>query len=156
MLFRSPTIDYFVLPEDFVAAPETFSEKVLALPKEAIPTAPRPFNPVPPRAPDGKVRVAIPASTMKLNPRLFEAIGRIARAAKTPAEFHFYPLAGTGLPFVELARAVKAVIPGGVVFPEAPHEIYMERLAHCDMFLCPFPYGNMNRDRKSTRLNSSY
>jgi hypothetical protein len=140
----SPTIDYFVLPEDFVAAPQTFSEKVLALPKEAMPTAPRPFKKISPRPPDGKVRIAIPASTMKLNPRLFEAIGRIAQGAKSQTEFHFYPLAGTGLPYVALSREVKARIPDGTVFAEAPHEVYMERLAHCDMFLCPFPYGNMN------------
>ena len=30
------------------------------------------------------------------------------------------------------------------MFPETPHERYMERFAECDLFLCPFPYGNMN------------
>ena len=59
-------------------------------------------------------------------------------------EFHFFPLAGTGLPYLELSRAVKAQVPGAVVFPELPHEAYMERLSKCDLFLSPFPYGNMN------------
>jgi predicted O-linked N-acetylglucosamine transferase (SPINDLY family) len=30
------------------------------------------------------------------------------------------------------------------VFPEAPYDVYLSRLAACDLFLCPFPYGNMN------------
>ena len=40
----SPTMDYFVLPEDFVGSPAWFSEKVLGLPKEAMPFAPRPLK----------------------------------------------------------------------------------------------------------------
>ncbi len=140
----SEAMDHFILPEDFAGAPETFSEKVLAVPKAAMPFAPRPFTPFPRPAPDGTIRVAIPASTMKLNPRLFDAVARIVSGAKSPTEIQFFPLAGTGLPYIELLRVVKARIPGAAVFAEAPHEVYMERLSKCDLFLCPFPYGNMN------------
>jgi len=94
--------------------------------------------------PDGTIRVAVPASTMKLNPRLFDALARIAAGASSRLEFHFFPLAGTGLPYLELSRVLKAQVPGATVFPELPHEAYMERLSKCDLFLCPFPYGNMN------------
>src|SRR5437868_12828504 len=140
----SETMDYFILPEDFVGSAETFSGKVLAVPKAAMPFAPRPFAPIPKPAPDGIVRVAIPASTMKLNPAVFEAVGRIVAGAKSKVEIQFFPLAGTGLPYVDLLRVVRARIPGAEVFPEAPHEVYMQRLSRCDLFLCPFPYGNMN------------
>jgi hypothetical protein len=81
---------------------------------------------------------------MKLNPRFFVALSRIAHEAKSRLEFHFFPLAGTGLPYIELTRAVKAQVPNTTVFPELPYEAYMERLAQCDLFLSPFPYGNMN------------
>jgi hypothetical protein len=148
----SETMDYFILPEDFVGAPGTFSEKVLALPKAAMPFAPRPFQKLPKDAPDGTVRVAVPASTMKLNPKVFAALAEIVARAKTRTEIQFFPLAGTGLPYIELARVVKARIPGATVFPEAPHEQYMERLNRCDFFLCPFPYGNMNSIVDSFRL----
>jgi len=148
----SAAMDYFILPEDFVGSEDTFSEKVLGLPRAAMPFAPRPFTPMPRPLPDGTVRVAIPASTMKLNPLLFDALARIAREVRTPTEFQFFPLAGTGLPYVELARVVKSRIPGAKVFPEAPHDTYMERLSRCDMFLCPFPYGNMNSIVDSFRL----
>lgn len=140
----SSAIDYFVLPEDFVGSPDCFSEKVLALPKAAMPFAPRPIAPISRPARDGTVRVAIPASVMKLNPPLFDALARIAAGAKTPAEFHFCPLLATGLPYFELSRIVHATIPRATVFPEVPHDVYLQRLAHCDFFLCPFPYGNMN------------
>jgi predicted O-linked N-acetylglucosamine transferase (SPINDLY family) len=140
----SPAIDYFVLPEDFVGAPGCFSEKVLGLPQAAMPFAPRPFKtPLKPQS-DGVVRVAIPASTMKLNPLIFDVLARIAGQVKTRTEFHFFPLAGTGLPYIDLVRVTRARVPGATVFPEAPHDTYMERLARCDLFLCPFPYGNMN------------
>ena len=44
---------------------------------------------------------------------------------------------------LELSRIVRATVPR-TVFPEVPHERYMAHLAECDLFLCPFPYGNMN------------
>jgi predicted O-linked N-acetylglucosamine transferase (SPINDLY family) len=31
-----------------------------------------------------------------------------------------------------------------IVHGELPHEAYRERLNQCDLFLSPFPYGNMN------------
>jgi hypothetical protein len=140
----SEVMDYFILPEDFAGTPNTFSEKALKLPKAAMPFAPRPFTRLHPPAHDSVVRAAVPASTMKLNPRLFEALSRIAAQAKSRIELHFFPLAGTGLPYLELCRAVKAQVPHATVFPELPHEAYMEHLSRCDLFLNPFPYGNMN------------
>jgi hypothetical protein len=140
----SPAIDYFVLPEDFVGAAACFSETILAVPKAAMPFAPQPAPQASRRRADGTIRVAIPASTMKLNPVLFDAVARIGAEAKSRVAFQFFPLAATGLPYFELSRIVRAAIPQATVFPEAPHEHYMARLAECDVFLCPFPYGNMN------------
>lgn len=140
----SPAMDYIILPEDFVGAPHCFSEKILALPKAAMPLVARPLNRVVRPLRDGTVRIAIPASTMKLNPVLFDAVARIGAAAGAPVAFHFLPLAATGLPYFELSRIVRAHVPHATVFPEVPHDRYMARLAQCDMFLCPFPYGNTN------------
>jgi hypothetical protein len=140
----SEAMDYFIVPEDFAGPSHTFSEKVLKLPARAMPFAPVPFTRIEKPQPDGTVRVAVPASTMKLNPKVFEALSRIAAQATSALEFYFFPLAGTGLPYLELGRAVKAQVPKATVFPEMPHEAYMEQLAKCDLFLNPFPYGNMN------------
>ena len=37
----SPVMDYMIFPEDFIGAPHCFSEKILALPKAAMPFTPR-------------------------------------------------------------------------------------------------------------------
>ena len=96
----SPVIDYFILPEDFVGSAECFSEAVLAVPKAAMPFAPRPAPQAARRPADGTVRVAIPASTMKLNPLLFDAVARIGAGARSQVAFQFFPLAATGLPYL--------------------------------------------------------
>ncbi len=147
----SPAIDYMVLPEDFMGSRDRFSEHVLALPIAAMPFRPRGSlpaealpRPLSPDAPDVPIRIAIPASTMKLNPRYFDALSRIGAGAKRAVEFRFFPLASTGLPYLELKRILGMRLPAGRVFAEAPHDTYIGMLRACDFFLCPFPYGNTN------------
>jgi len=106
----SPAMDHIILPEDFVGARGRFSENVVALPARAMPfVRRRPKSPIPAPSPEsarsGIVRVAVPAAIMKLNPRLFAALARIAKEAKTPVEFHFYPLGAQGLVSVALSEA---------------------------------------------------
>ena len=142
----SRAIDWFVLPEDFVGSEAAFSERVLALPKAALPMTPRPFTTTRGQARriDGTIRIALPGSTMKLNPKLFDTISDIVKRARTPTEIHFFPLGAVGLAHAELERVVADRIKGARVSPELAHDSYMERLAECDLFLSPFPYGNMN------------
>jgi hypothetical protein len=145
----SPVMDHYILPEDFVASRDVFSENVLALPIGAFPfVPPRVRQSASRRAPasdgDGILRVAVPASTMKLNPRVFRTLAAISEQAKHKIEYQFYPLASRGLAHIHLANVVAGVLPDAVVFPEAPYDVYLNRLAACDLFLCPFPYGNMN------------
>lgn len=142
----SPTIDYFILPDDFVGSEKCFSEKVLALPKAAMPFARREVNVNRnvERANDGIVRVAIPAATMKLNPHFFAALKKISETAKSKVEFHFLPLGSAGLVYAELSRALREQVPGAVVHQERPFDAYLGLIGQCDLFLSPFPYGNMN------------
>jgi predicted O-linked N-acetylglucosamine transferase (SPINDLY family) len=144
----SSAIDYMVLPEDFAGSTECYSEQVVALPKRAMPFVPRKVpqagQPLPPHPAGAPLRVAIPASTMKLNPRFFNTLAQISERAKTPVEFRFFPLAATGLPYLELKRVLAQRLPGSRAFKEAPHDAYIEALRQCDMFLSPFPYGNTN------------
>jgi predicted O-linked N-acetylglucosamine transferase (SPINDLY family) len=158
----SPAIDYMILPDDFVVSSKCYSETLALVPPHGMPYVPRRdaelvvmrardrFKPDPNG--DGKVRVAIPASVMKLNSRLFDALHRMKVASKTPVEFHFYPLAAVGLSSACLKRKVHERLPEAVVHTEYPYPIYMERLGQCDLFLCPFPYGNMNSIIDTVRL----
>ena len=145
----SPTIDYMVLPEDFVSSRDCYSEQLLLLPWAAFPYTPRVVNAsVQPKtalpAKDEVVRIAVPASVMKINSFLLAALGRIAAAANRPIEFHFFPLGARGVAYYYLEREIKRQLANAVVHPEAPHDVYLERLSACAFFLCPFPYGNMN------------
>ena len=49
-----------------------------------------------------------------------------------------------GLGYAELARRLIERLPMAVAHEELPYAAYAERLAACDFFVCPFPYGNMN------------
>jgi hypothetical protein len=143
----SPVIDYMILPEDFVGSPDCFSEKLATCPKEAMPFVPvirRAGGRSHRREDESLVRVAVPASIMKLNPRFLDTLARIAQGSRRPTEFHFFPLAAFGLVHVELARVVRRRLSCAIVHPQLPLEIYVEKLSTCDLFLSPFPYGNMN------------
>jgi len=149
---RGPEIDLMILPEDFVGDPALFSEELVLLPPAAMPyqlrddidfaeigRAARASRPQ-----DGVVRIAVPASVMKLGPPLFGVLAKAAAMARTPIEYQVFPLGCAGLGFEELKRRLAERLPMARPHEEAPYEAYIERLAACDFFVCPFPYGNMN------------
>jgi hypothetical protein len=145
----SPVIDYMILPDDFIDAEDLYSEKLVRLPPEAIPYAPPDPNeaPVPPRqkrAREGKIKVAVPASIMKINARVLQALAEAARRAETPIEFHFFPLGAIGFAFYHLDHEVRRILPQAVIYQQSNRTTYLERLGRCDFFVSPFPYGNMN------------
>ena len=149
---RSPEIDAMILPDDFVGDPACFSERLVRLAPAAIPYRLRDdldFAAIgrrvrTARAADGKVRIAVPASVMKLGPPLFDALARAAAQARAPIEYHVSALGCAGLGYAELSRRLADRLPMASVNEELPFEAYIERLAACDFFVCPFPYGNMN------------
>lgn len=142
----SPAIDAMILPEDIVGDPDCFSERVVALPRRAMPFMPLSERaaPLPAKDGNGTVRVAVVASAMKLNAGFIGALKRVAAAARSPVEFHVFPAFAVGLTHRMLAGAFRRELPMAVVHPEMPYPKFLERLAGCDLFLCPFPYGNMN------------
>jgi hypothetical protein len=139
----SPMMDYFILPADWVGSSECFSENIIALPKAAMPFSPRLAHDARRKDSDGIVRVAICASTMKLNPVLFDTIGRIAKDSKRQPEFHFFVGFGIGLAYFELLRVICNKVPHATAHPHSAYDRYMKQLAQCDMFLSPFPHGGM-------------
>ena len=148
----SPAIDWMILPDDFVGDPALFTERLLRLPSAAMPYRMRDgfdYSAVRERASaargeGGPLRIAVAASAMKLNPPFFDALAEAAAAAHAPIEFHFFPLGCIGLGFAELKRRLADRLPNAVAHEELPYEAYAERLAACDFFVSPFPYGNMN------------
>jgi hypothetical protein len=147
----SDRIDYMILPDDFVGDAACFGETVLRLPPEAMPYRMRrdvDFSAVRAAAAaardDLPVRVALPASVMKLGPPVFEALARAAERATRPISYHVFPLGCAGLGLAELRRQLATALPTAEANEELPFPAYVQALAGCDFFVCPFPYGNMN------------
>ncbi len=149
----SPVIDYMILPDDFLGDEALFTEAVLSLPAAAMPyrarddidyAAVKAGAAAARRPPAAPLRIAVPASAMKLNPALFDVLALAADSAQRAVEFHFLALGLAGLGEMELRRRLAGRLPMAVVHPELPYGDYIARLAACDAFVCPFPYGNMN------------
>jgi hypothetical protein len=148
----SPAIDWMILPDDFVGDPALFTERLLRLPPAAMPYCMRAGldyagvreRAASTRTPGGPVRIAVPASAMKLSPPFFDALADAATRASRPLEFHVFPLGCAGLGYAALTQRLAVRLPMAVAHEEQPYEAYAELLASCDFFVCPFPYGNMN------------
>lgn len=143
----SPVIDYFVLPEDWVGDPACFSEKLLPVPKAAMPFVPSAQSSTYKaqlREHPNVVNVAIAATTMKLNPGFIEALVRIRREAGRPVNFHFFMGAARGLVYLEARDFILRYLPDALVHPIMPYAAYMELINGCDLYLNPFPFGNTN------------
>jgi len=144
---RSPFIDYFVLPEDWVGDPDCFSEKLLPVPKAAMPFVPSAqtstYEPVLREQPD-TVRIAVAATTMKLNPGFIETLARIRHEAGKPLEFHFFMGVARGLVYLEARDLICRYLPDAFIHPIMPYAEYMARINACDLYLNPFPFGNTN------------
>lgn len=143
----SPFIDYYAVDEDFAGEPDTFSEKLLLLPKDGMPhVRSSAAQKTPPRlnANPEVVRVAVASTTMKLNPRLMEALRRVRQSAKVPMRFEFLLGFANGLVREQVGAFILRYIPDAIVHPHQAYPQYMACIANCDLYLSPFPYGNMN------------
>lgn len=147
---HSPFIDYVVVEEDYVGDPACFSEKLLMLPDDALPYVPSSamegchIEPVLREQPE-VVRIAVCATTMKLNPQFLWALAAIVRKATRRIEYHFLVGFAQGLVGLQVSQILKQYLGDFVVVhTHQPYMRYMEVIQSCDMFLNPFPFGNTN------------
>jgi predicted O-linked N-acetylglucosamine transferase (SPINDLY family) len=144
-------MDYVVVEEDYVGDPACFSEALLILPKDGMPY----------RAPagmsgldltqssigkkGGPVKIAVAATTMKLNPEFLATCARIVEDTKADVQFHFLIGQAIGLVLPQVQRLIKRYLgEHAVVHGHQAYGDYMNVLAGCDLFLNPFPFGNTN------------
>lgn len=147
----------FVIEEDLVGDERCFSETVIRVPADAMPFVPpadvhcvpvtrMPFltrqqaqwrEPLP-------VRVAVCASIMKINPNFLATLAEIQRRSRVVVQFCFYMGFAQGLTLDYLREAIRAVLPGAEVNAHMPVQAYQVALNSCELFVSPFPYGNMN------------
>jgi glycosyltransferase involved in cell wall biosynthesis len=140
-------MDYYVLDEDFIGDPACFSEELIRMPTDGMPfvrsSAQQELVPVLRENPS-VVRVAVASSLMKFNPRFLQACQQIVLLSRVPVELHFMPGMAVGLGHVQLKTLVARYMPSAVVHAHLPYPEYMQQLNQCDMYINPFPYGNMN------------
>lgn len=146
----SPFMDYYVIDEDFVGDDACFSEKVLKMPRDAFPFIPSKSTPetlaqAPMREAPEVVRIAMAASTMKLNPEFLQTCRQIAERSQTPVHFHFFIGFATGLMRTQVEQVVKSHLGDRVtVHPHQSYADYLQQAGECDLYINPFPFGNMN------------
>jgi hypothetical protein len=152
----SDCMDYFLVEEDYIGDPQRFSERVVALPRESSPYRPPANAPriaAQERPSTGPVRVGVTASLMKFNPMFLNALRRIAQDAKVRVEFCFFPLLAQGISKIYLQNIVRRFLgDAGTVYPQLPYSEYLAKLNTCQMFVNPFPFGNMNGIVDAVRL----
>lgn len=140
-------MDYYVLDEDFIGDPACFSETLIRMPVDGMPfvrsSSQVELTPVLRDQPD-VVRVAVASSLMKFNPRFLEACQQIVQRSRVSIEMHFMPGMAIGLAYVQLKTLVARYMPTAVVHHHLNYPEYMQLLNQCDMYINPFPYGNMN------------
>ncbi|EAN8329708.1 cobalt ABC transporter permease [Salmonella enterica] len=150
-------INGFVIEEDLVGEERCFSETVIRVPADAMPFVPpadirrvpalrTPFltrqqaqwrKPLP-------VRVAVCASIMKINPNFLATLAEVQHRSRVAVQFCFYMGFAQGLTLDYLRDTIHAVLPGAEVNAHMPVQEYQTALNSCELFVSPFPYGNMN------------
>lgn len=140
-------MDYYVLDEDFIGDPACFSETLISMPVDSMPfvrsSAQEELTPEL-RVNPNPVRIAVTSSLMKFNPRFLQACQAILQQSRVPVEFHFLPGMAIGLGHIQLKTMVARYMPTAVVHQHLAYPDYMKLVNQCDMYINPFPYGNMN------------
>jgi len=146
----APQMDYFIIDEDFVGNEACFSETVIKTPTDAFPFTPfaqslDELPQAPLRAAPAVVEIAMVASTMKLNPDFLYACRQIAEQSPTPVHFQFFIGAARGLVGLQVTQVVERYLgKWATVNLQQGYEYYCQQLANCDLYINPFPFGNMN------------
>ncbi|WP_439257980.1 UDP-glucose:protein N-beta-glucosyltransferase [Lonepinella sp. BR2271] len=146
---HSPFIEYVVVEDDYVGSEQCFSEKLLRLPKDALPYVPSALAPekVEYRLHENPdvVNIGIASTTMKLNPYFLEALKAIRDRAKVKVHFHFALGQSSGITHPYVERFIKSHLgDSATAHRHSPYHQYLSILHNCDMMVNPFPFGNTN------------
>ncbi|MGL4858716.1 MAG: cobalt ABC transporter permease, partial [Enterobacteriaceae bacterium] len=146
------TLDAFVLEQDLLADPACFGERVVPVSVGAMPFVPieqlyEAVSYQPPEVRKEKkpfVRIAVCASIMKINPSFLQTLAEIERHSQVPIQFCFYVASAVGVIYTYLCQAIQNLLPGAEINEQKNIATYLQSLHSCELFVSPFPYGNMN------------
>lgn len=146
---HSDFIEYVIVEDDYVGSEDCFSEKLIRLPKDALPYVPSAL------APDNVeyhlrenpevVKIAIAATTMKMNPYFLDTLKLIRDRSKVPVHFHFLLGQSMGVTHPYVNRFIRNHLgDSATAHPHTPYLQYLQIMHSCDLVLNPFPFGNTN------------
>ena len=146
---HSDFIEYVIVEDDYVGSEKCFSEKLLRLPKDALPYVPSALAPqhVEYRLRENPevVNIGIASTTMKLNPYFLAALKAIRDRANVKVHFHFALGQSSGVTHPYVERFIKSYLGNdATAHPHSPYDQYLRILHNCDMMVNPFPFGNTN------------
>ena len=146
---HSDFIEYVIVEDDYVGSEKCFSEKLLRLPKDALPYVPSALAPQHVeyclRENPEVVNIGIASTTMKLNPYFLAALKAIRDRANVKVHFHFALGQSSGVTHPYVERFIKSYLGNdATAHPHAPYDQYLRILHNCDMMVNPFPFGNTN------------
>ena len=143
---HSPHIDAMVMGHGYFGGEKYFSERVMLLRSSGALFQPHVGVRPPPVAvrdnPD-VVRIAIPATPMKINAGFLDLLGRVAKKSGRQVEYRFFPNV-VGLRHLDCARQLADRLAGTRVYPRLDYGRYMTELADCDMRFGTYPFGGAN------------
>ena len=148
---HSAVMDYCLVEQQYLVDESLYSETVLCAVNGALGFVPHAEQPARAEllqmrkamAMGDPVRIAIPASAMKVNAEFIDALGAIRRRVSRPVEFHFFPYLNP-LASVLFRKQVNACLPGSVVHAPMPYQTYLRTIARCQLHLSPFPFSSTN------------
>lgn len=159
----SNKVDYVSVETDFVGSEKCFSEPLLRLPANGQPYVAvnheiskflpqSDTNDTPPANKEkggagrsrGSIRIAVAATTMKLNPNFLKACQCIQEQAQASVQFVFLVGQAIGLLYPSVKQVIQSYLPNAEVWGHQAYPDYLQKMASCDFFLSPFPFGNTN------------
>ena len=141
---HSKFIDYSLVVEGLVGSEHTIADKIIYWHEvaryEHRHDAERPVATI--RENASSLRIAVPAWSRKITPRLLRLCQEIDRRSSKPVTFVFFPN-GAGAIYQAFKRRIEFMC-NAVVEPRNTYNGYIEELAKCDIFLSSIPFGATN------------
>ena len=146
----SSHIDYVVVEEDFIGKEEVFSEKLLRLPKNAMPYRyPPDFN--------EKLlfkrnktnlknkNITVCATSMKINYVFLNTCNEISKKSVKKINFNFLIGNVRGISHKYISKVFNTLLNCSyIIHGQQSYSDYLSKIADSDLFINPFPFGNTN------------
>lgn len=90
---------------------------------------------------DNYIVIAIPCISYKINSIFLEILQKINSLSAIPIIWNFYPNL-QGISYLSFSKKIKDILPNSEVAPKKNYQEYLNNLAHADLALSSFPFGN--------------